>query len=140
MKDASSPTLSSMPARAALRAAGFTLVELLLVVAILGVLAGVAIFNVGGKMGESQIAAARSSIATIKTACDAYEIKTGKYPDSMDALLQPVGGGAPLLDSNAKADPWGNPYQIRKSGYSVEIRSAGPDGAFNTEDDITNAQ
>lgn len=131
---------ASAAARASVRAAGFTLVELLLVVAILGVLAGVAILNVGGKMGESQIAAARASIATIKTACDAYEIKTGKYPDSIDVLLQPVGGGAPLLDSNAKADPWGNPFQIRKSGYSVEIRSAGPDGAMNTEDDITSAK
>ena len=131
--------LSKSIARSA-RTAGFTLVELLLVVAILGVLAGVAIFNVGGKMQESQVAACRASIATIKTACDAYEIKTGQYPDSIDTLLQPVGGGAPLLDSNAKADPWGNSFQIRKNGYSVEIRSSGPDGAMNTDDDITNAK
>lgn len=119
---------------------GFTLVELLLVVAILGVLASVAVFNIGDKFGQSKITAARTSISTIKTACETYLLYAEHYPDSIDDLLRPVGDHPPLLDSNAKADPWGTPFQIRRSGWSLEIRSAGPDAAFNTEDDILSAK
>ena len=118
--------------------AGFTLVELLLVVAILGVLATVAIMNTQGLMGDAQAKATRSSIATIESAARVYEIRTGKFPDSIDALLQPMGDKPALLDEKARNDTWGTPFQVRRNGSNVEIRSAGPDGQMNTSDDITN--
>lgn len=118
--------------------AGFTLVELLLVVAILGVLATVAIMNTQGLMGDAQAKATRSSITAIEQAARVYEIRTGKFPDSIDALLQPMGDQAALLDDKARNDTWGTPFQVRRNGSSVEIRSAGPDTQMNTSDDITN--
>ena len=118
--------------------AGFTLVELLLVVAILGVLATVAIMNTQGLMGDAQAKATRSSISTIESVARIYEIRTGKFPDSIDALLQPMGERPPLLDEKARNDAWGTPFQVRRNGSSIEIRSAGPDGQMNTSDDITN--
>ena len=66
-----------------------------------------------------------------------YEIRTGKYPDSIDALAQPIGDRPALLEKKPQ-DAWGNDFQIRKTEKGVEIRSAGPDGSFNTQDDITN--
>lgn len=118
--------------------AGFTLVELLLVITILAVLAGVAVQNLAGTSEESRIAAARTSIGTIEQAARTYEIRAGKYPDSMEALFQPMGDRPALLDDKAKADPWGTPYSLRRSDKGIEIRSAGPDGQMNTADDITN--
>ncbi|MBQ7667312.1 MAG: type II secretion system protein GspG [Kiritimatiellae bacterium] len=117
---------------------GFTLVELLLVVAILGVLATVAIMNTAGLMGDAQAKATRSSIAAIEEASRVYEIRTGKFPDSIDALTQSMGDRPPLLDDKARNDAWGNPFQVRRNGNAVEIRSAGADGQMNTSDDITN--
>ena len=117
---------------------GFTLVELLLVIVILGMLAAVAVVNLQGVQGEAGVGATRTSIAAIKSAADMYEIRTGKYPDSVEALTQPIGDRpAPLDDKNTK-DAWGNDFQIRRTDKGVEIRSAGPDGSFNTQDDITN--
>lgn len=117
---------------------GFTLVELLLVVAILGVLATVAIMNTSGLMGDAQAKATRSSVAAIEEAARVYEIRTGKFPESIDALLQPMGDRPALLDDKARNDAWGNPFQVRRNGNFVEIRSAGPDGQMNSSDDITN--
>lgn len=117
---------------------GFTLVELLLVVAILGVLATVAIVNTAGLMGDAQAKATRSSISAIDEAARVYEIRTGKFPDSIDALVQPMGDRPALLDEKARNDSWGNAFQLRRNGNSLEIRSAGADGQMNTGDDITN--
>jgi prepilin-type N-terminal cleavage/methylation domain len=118
------------------RQAGFTLVELLLVVAILGVLAGVAMFSTKGLSTEARINATRASIAAIENAVSVYEIRHGKFPDSFEQLLQ-----SELLPSTARADAFGTPFAYKKSSAKfVEIRSAGPDGQMNNEDDITNAE
>lgn len=118
---------------------GFTLVELLLVVAILGVLAAVAVMNTQGLMGDAQAKATRASISAIEEAARVYEIRTGKFPDSIDALLQPMGDRPALLDDKARNDAWGNPFQVRRNGNFVEIRSAGADGQMNTGDDLLNS-
>ncbi len=116
---------------------GFTLVELLLVIVILGMLAAVAVVNLEGVRGEAGVGATRASIAAIKEAADVYEIRTGKYPDSIEALTQSVGDRPPLLEKKPQ-DGWGNDFQLRRKDKGIEIRSAGPDGSFNTQDDITN--
>lgn len=123
-----------------IRQGGFTLVELLLVVAILGILATVAIMNVGGMGEEARVSATRTSIAAIEQAARMFEIRTGKYPDSIDQLLQPMGDRQPLLDAKSKNDQWGNPFAFKKTSNFIEIRSAGKDGAMNTQDDILNVE
>ena len=116
--------------------AGFTLAEILVVIVILGMLAAVAVVKTQGMTGEAAVAATRQSIAAIKTAADMYEIRTGKYPDSISALTQPIGDRPALLEKKPQ-DAWGNDFQLRRKDKGIEIRSAGPDGSFNTQDDIT---
>lgn len=121
--------------------AGFTLVELLLVVTILGVLASIAVMNLGGTSEEARIRATQSDIATIQGAVSTYEIRTGKYPSSIDDLAKEIDGQKGLLDANALTDKWGTKYSYKNEGGGYfEIRSAGPDAAMNTADDILNSK
>jgi len=119
------------------RKAGFTLVELLLVVTILGILAAVAVVNFVGFGDEAREKATRASISSIESAAKTWEIRTGKFPDSLDQLVQDG-----LLKQNHLNDPWGNPFAYKKTTVNgkpdIEIRSAGPDSQMNTQDDITN--
>lgn len=121
--------------------AGFTLVELLLVVTILGVLASIAVMNLGGTGEEARIKATQSDIATIQGAVSTYEIRTGKYPSSIDDLAKEMDGQKGLLDASALTDKWGTKYSFKNEGGGYfEIRSAGPDTAMNTADDIFNSK
>ncbi len=115
---------------------GFTLVELLVVVAILGILATIAIQNVGGNIDETNKTAAAASVRGIDDAIVTYKIKHGRLPDSLTALID---GDDPILKGGEGAlqDPWGNDYKLVKKGSkSYYILSAGPDGQEGTEDDI----
>ena len=119
--------------------AGFTLVELLLVVTILGVLAAVVVVNFAGQGEETRRNTTRSSIAAIGTAIQAYEVRVGRYPESLDDLTVATESMAALLDKTRLVDSWGKPFQYKKTGkFEYEIRSAGPDEQMGSEDDITN--
>ena len=119
--------------------AGFTLIELLLVIAILGTLAAVVMNNFAGQGLESKITATRTSIGNIGTAVQAYEVQAGRFPDSLDDLTVSTESRAALLKKDSLVDSWGNSFQYKKVGrFEYEIRSAGPDGQMNTEDDIFN--
>ena len=121
------------------RRGGFTLVELLLVVAIIGVLATVVIMNVTGVGTESRITATRASIATICQAAMTYEIQVGRYPESLDDLTSPINERKPLLKKGSLNDSWGVPFAYKMTGKDeYEVRSAGPDAKMGTDDDITN--
>ncbi|MBQ7188216.1 MAG: type II secretion system protein GspG [Kiritimatiellae bacterium] len=118
---------------------GFTLVELLMVVCILGILAAGARMMLSGQDQEARITTARTSIQAIEEACQVFSMKhNGKYPDQLEELTQGTDDNPGLLKESALNDPWGNPYQYQKKGKRVSIRSAGPDGDMNTDDDITN--
>ncbi len=119
---------------------GFTLVELLLVIAILGILATVVVMQTGGMSEDAKIKATRTSIGTIKTAVEAYRLRAGAgLPDSLDAVSQKVGEFPALLNKAQLNDSWGNAFGYKKtSKYEFEIRSGGPDGQLNSGDDITN--
>lgn len=120
---------------------GFTLVELLLVVTILGVLATMAVMNFGGIGAEAKIKACQSDIATIQQAVMTYEVRYGKYPQSLADLTVDVGEQPALLDKGAIKDKWDNEYSFKLQGAGhFEIRSAGPDGAMNTADDLFNSK
>lgn len=121
--------------------AGFTLVELLLVVTILGVLATVAVMNIGGIGEDSRIKATQADIKAIETAVTTYEIRTGKFPSSLDDLTKEIDGQKGLLDVSALKDKWGTKFSFKNEGGGYfEIRSAGPDCAMNTADDLLNSK
>lgn len=118
---------------------GFTLVELLLVVTIIGVLATVVIMNMGGIGTESRITATRASISTICQTAATYEIQVGRLPESLDDLTSPINERKPLLKKGALNDAWGIPFTYKMTGKDdYEVRSAGPDAKMGTDDDITN--
>ncbi len=83
--------------------------------------------------------ATRQGIANIDTAIKMYEVMNGMFPDSIDALILWNAGNSVPLRIESVNDGWGNPIQYRKtSKTSYEIRSAGPDKALGTNDDLTN--
>jgi len=136
------------------RSAAFTLLEILVVLAIIGLLAGLAISNSDKIFGRSQEAVARIFVRdTLKTGLVRYRIDLGDYPptaEGLSALLSAPAGKAdrwrgPYLDAPGNrlpADPWGEPYQYRypggknKGGY--DLYSKGPDKTEGTDDDIGN--
>lgn len=114
--------------------AGFTLVEILLVVAILGILAGVAVQSFKGKTAAANVAAARTSIQAIATAIDTYEVDNGVYPPSLQNLLTKGSeynwNGPYLRDGRMPKTPWGEDFIYALKGESYDLKAAKPDGTF----------
>ncbi len=67
---------------------GFTLVELLIVIVVLGILSGVVLFGVARFRGDATAAACKADVATVSVAADAYDAQTGAYPTSVDVLVK----------------------------------------------------
>ena len=120
------------------RHAGFTLVEVMVVVVILGILAVLIVPRVIGRTEEARAAAAKHDIATIMQSLKLYRLDNGRYPTNeqgLQALIsrpqsQPAPPNwKPYLDQLPK-DPWGNPYQYLNPGVhgEVDVFSLGADG------------
>lgn len=125
--------------------AGFTLVEMLLVITIIGILAAIVGQKFVGVTKDASINATRMAISNIETAIDSYEVNMTRLPDKLDDLVKSPGAAAwrgPYLKGGVDAmrDSWGVALQYtKKSETSYEIRSAGPDQQMGSGDDITNA-
>lgn len=150
MNSNSSPVSTRRSGPARRRTGGFTLVELLLVLVILGILAALVLPKFTGRTEQARVTAAQTQIATFGTALDAFEVDTGSYPRGSDGLQQLLAAPAdvtgwrgPYLKSDIPADPWGHPYAYEYPGKTnangYDVASAGPDGQFGTADDIVNA-
>ena len=89
---------------------------------------------------ESRILTTREIIKSIDTATSMYHLKHGgKYPDSLDALTQETEDDEALIQGDNVVDPWGTELRYERRGKRrPRITSAGPDGEFDTSDDITN--
>ena len=120
--------------------AGFTLIEILLVVVIIGILAAVAVPRLGGRVGQSQVAAARAGVGAISTAIDLYETDNGKLPASLDNLItkgsEPNWNGPYLRKAESLNDPWGTKFNYQAQGSIYTISSAGPDMTPGSADDV----
>jgi len=121
---------------------GFTLIEVMVVVIILGILAAVVVPNVMDKPDEARKTAAANDIKAIESALNMYKLDNFRYPTSdqgLEALVtKPSGTPEPknwkqYLPRLPK-DPWGEPYQyISSDGSTVEIISLGSDSAVGGE-------
>lgn len=117
--------------------AGFTLLELLVVLVILGLLVGIVAPRFFGQVGKSEVKVAAAQIRALEDALDQYRLDVGRYPSSEQGLaalmMSPAGESrwhGPYLKKAVPNDPWGNPYQYSSPGQHGEfdLLSLGKDG------------
>jgi general secretion pathway protein G len=153
-KTSFSHSISQRAARAG-REAGFTLIEIMVVIAIIGILATLIVPKIMGRPDEARATAAKHDVGTLVQAIKLYRLDIGRYPTTeqgVKALVEkpttePIpanwkAGG--YLDSVPK-DPWGNPYQYSNPGTrgEIDVYSFGADGksgGTGTDADIGNWQ
>lgn len=119
----------------ALMREGFTLIEILVAVAIIGILGTVATISITKSLDKARVTAAQDAVRNIHSACETYKMSTKKYPSDLGAL---VSGEDPYLQGGEGAleDPWGNDYRMEKKGKNIVIISNGPDGESGNDDDV----
>jgi general secretion pathway protein G len=129
---------------------GFTLLELLVVVAIIGLLAGYVAPRYFGQIGKSEVNAAKAQLDALEKALDQYRLDTGHYPTTeagLNALVQKPQNEAkwsgPYLRKAVPNDPWGKPYLYKIPGErgDYDLISYGRDGqpgGTGEDADLTN--
>lgn len=114
-------------------APGFTLLEMMLVVVIIGLLAGVAVFAIGRQGATARIETTKAKMAQVKSAVQTYQLSTGQYPASLQNLV-------PQYLEKVPTDSWNNPlYYNAQTGdpnRPFHLVSRGEDAQLDTPDDI----
>ncbi len=119
--------------------AGFTLVEMLVVLAIIGLLAGLVAPRVFGQLAEAKVRTAHIQIESLKNSLDLFFLDAGRFPTTSEGLAALVTHPADLANwsgpyvkgTAVPRDPWNNPYLYRSPGQNgrpYEIVSSGPGG------------
>lgn len=119
------------------QAAGFTLLELLVVMVIIGLLAAYVAPRYFSQLGKSEVRSAQAQVAALRSALDTYRLDVGRYPSTeqgLAALLTRPQGvtrwSGPYLQKALPPDPWGRPYQYKSPGEhgDFDLFSFGRDG------------
>ncbi|GAB5497131.1 MAG: type II secretion system major pseudopilin GspG [Phycisphaerales bacterium] len=118
-------------------ARGFSLLELSLVIAIMGILMAVAAWNLIGGADDAKVQTTKSSMQTIKNALQQYQVSNNAFPPTLQALIPSK------LQAGADLDAWDKPFYYAPTGkpgapkeQGFTLISMGADGAAGTEDDI----
>jgi len=144
------PATTGQPARTAARKAGFTLVEVLIVLAIISLIVGLIGPRVLGYLSSSRVKSSHVQIESFKSALELYFLDAGRYPTTAQGLKALVaaptgtsGWAGPYLRNNTvPADPWNNPYRYTSPGQHgaydiVSLGADGREGGTNDAADIT---
>ena len=112
---------------------GFTLVELLIVIVIIGLLGSLVAPEMFSKIGSSKQKTAKAQMQLLETSLDTYYLDIGEYPKSLGELRNSDKSGwdGPYLSKDIPNDPWGNPYILDvpgTDGAPFKLRSLGKDG------------
>jgi general secretion pathway protein G len=117
---------------------GFTLIEIMLVIVIIGIIVGIAVPKISGKLGTATDTAARASLKGVESAVSSYEMDHLRLPDSLTELTVQKDGKGPYLKPSELNDPWKNPFvyvkpSSRGNGFDLSCKS--PEGKeFNNWD------
>lgn len=116
---------------------GMTLLEIMIVVAILGLLATVVVSNLMGSLDNAKINITRTKISQVESAVKRYYLDFSNYPDSMKDLVNP-GSGRPPYVKKAPKDDWNRELIYKRSSGDTPfvIYSMGPDGVKGNQDDV----
>lgn len=119
---------------------GFTLMELLVVMAILAMLAALVGPALFGNIGRGQQTTAASQISNLESALDTYRLDVGSYPESLSGLVtnnsgSPRWNGPYIRSDEVPLDPWDNPYHYQPEGRDFVLMSYGADGLPGGEGD-----
>ncbi|HSG88846.1 MAG TPA: type II secretion system major pseudopilin GspG [Pseudomonadales bacterium] len=135
---------ASPPTRRSRRQSGFTLIEIMVVIVILGIMAALVVPNLAGRQDQAQVTAAKSDLRALGNALEMYKLDNFNYPSTeqgLEALVEkPTGfpeaknwkGGGYVR--KLPTDPWGNPYRYIASGSGFELYSLGADGQEGGEE------
>lgn len=112
-------------------ATGFTLIELMVVIAILGILATIVVPRMLGSVDEANFTAAKAQIQALRMAVTQFRLENNRFPESLEELLNNERGKRYLDSDSVPKDPWGNDYQYSvpgPDGHDYEIKSLGANG------------
>ena len=107
-----------------------TLIEIMVVLVILGLIAGAIGYNVFNQLKEAQVKTATLDLKAISNGVDLYHVETGQWPDSLQQLV-------PKFVREIHKDPWGSDYAYVRTGEGYDVYSYGPDKTQGGSDDIT---
>ena len=129
------------------RRSGFTLLELIVVIIVLGLLAGIVAPQIIGRLSDAKSTTARTQIELLSVALDGYRLDNGSYPTTDQGLAAlrdrptrapvPTNWRGPYLRKAVPLDPWGRPYIYRAPGErnpsAFDLESLGRDGKVGGE-------
>ena len=118
---------------------GFTLIEILVVMAIIAMLAVMVAPNLFNQQAGAMRDVARTEISTLEAALDIYRLDVGEYPDTLDGLMEDdtdrASWNGPYLRRAVPTDPWDNEYIYEGNGREFTLLSYGADGVSGGEED-----
>ncbi|MBB6429894.1 type II secretion system major pseudopilin GspG [Algisphaera agarilytica] len=129
------------------RTSGFTLIEIMVVVIVIGVIAALIVPNLFDRAGKAKRSVAKQQVGSLETAIQLFQQDYGRFPDTLEELASPPadveGASPPSIKQKDLIDPWGNPFLYRYPGnnWTFDLLSTGADGQEGGEGenaDITN--